>query len=98
MTWLLVKFKIQDGKQAEFEGVLRDLAAKVRANEPGVPTYTLVKKQGDANATEYWMIENYKDAASLQAHGQTDYFKAAGPKFMGCLAGAPDVQMLEVVV
>ena len=41
MIGVVAKLKIQDGKQAEFEQVAKDLMAKVKANEPGCLTYQL---------------------------------------------------------
>ena len=37
------------------------------------------------------------DQAALDAHGKTDYFRAAGPKLGPCLAGAPEVEYLDAV-
>ena len=34
---------------------------------------------------------------ALKAHGQTDYFKAAGPKLGAVLGGAPEIQYYDIV-
>jgi quinol monooxygenase YgiN len=95
MSWLLATFKVQDGKQEEFEAVMAALVAQVRANEPGTLTYTLTKSKKDP--TEYVMIENYRSDEDRKAHGQTDYFQAAVPKFSACLSGNPQLSSLVVV-
>ena len=41
--------KVQDGKGAEFERLVADMTAKVRANEPGNLLYQLTKSRSDAN-------------------------------------------------
>jgi quinol monooxygenase YgiN len=65
----------------------------VRANEPGNHLYTLCKDdQG-----QYVVMELYDDAEALKAHGQSDHFKAAGKKFAGLMAGAPEIQRMQVV-
>jgi quinol monooxygenase YgiN len=92
MIWLLAKFKVQDGKQAEFEAVMLPLVEKVRANEPGTPIYTLTKHKKDP--TEYIMVEQYASDEDRKAHGQTAYFQEALPKFMACLDGNPELTSL----
>lgn len=95
MSWLVATFKVQDGKQAEFEAVMSPLVEKVRANEPGTLIYTLVKSKKDP--TEYLMIEQYKSDEDRKAHGQTDYFKEAASKFMALLDGNPTLNSLVQV-
>lgn len=95
MIGVIAKLTIQDGKQGEFEAVAKDLMAKVKANEPGCLTYQLYRARG--SATEYVFMEQYASADALKAHGQTEYFKAAGPRLGAVLAGAPDIQYLDIV-
>jgi len=42
-------------------------------------------------------MELYADEAAMAAHGQSDHFKASGPSFKGLMAGAPEIQRLQVV-
>ncbi len=95
MIGIVAKLTIQDGKQAEFEQVAKDLMAKVKANEPGCLTYQLYRTRG--SETEYIFMEQYASAEALQTHGQTDYFKAAGASMGACLAGRPDIQYYDIV-
>ncbi|WP_034827123.1 putative quinol monooxygenase [Hyphomonas pacifica] len=95
MIGVVAKLNIQDGKQDEFEQVAKDLMAKVKANEPGCLTYQLYKSKKNANG--YIFMEQYANKEALEAHGKTDYFRAAGAKMGGCLAGAPDVQYYDIV-
>lgn len=95
MIGVTATLEIQDGKQAEFEAVAKDLMAQVKANEPGCLTYQLYKKKG--SETTYVFMEQYASAEALASHGQTDYFKASGAKMGPCLAGAPDIQYLDIV-
>lgn len=90
---IIAQLKVARGKEAEFERVMLGLAAEVRAKEPGNMLYTLCK---DAEGN-YLVMELYASAEALAAHGQSDHFKAAGPKFAGLMAGAPAIQRLEVV-
>jgi quinol monooxygenase YgiN len=93
MIGVIAKLNVAAGKEAEFEEVMLGLAAEVRANEDGCELYSLCK-DADGN---YLMMELYKTAEDLDAHGKSDYFKAAGAKFAGLMAGRPDIQRLEVL-
>ena len=93
MLALIAKFNVVKGKEPEFEKHLLGLAAQVRANEPGNELYSLCK-DADGN---YLMLELYKDAQALEAHGKTEHFRAAGAGFAGLLAGRPEIQRLEVI-
>jgi quinol monooxygenase YgiN len=92
---IVATLKVQDGKQAEFEGVFRELGEKVRANEAGCLMYQLTKSRADP--TVYKVLELYKDQDALTHHGGTEYFRAAGPKMGPCLAGRPEIEYLDAV-
>ena len=92
MIAILARLNVAEGKEAEFETVMLELAAQVRANEPGNQLYTLVKD--DAG---YAVMELYDDDEALRAHGSSDHFKAAGGKFRGLMAGAPEINRFDVV-
>ena len=93
MLAVIARLKVAPGKGSEFEKVMLGLAKEVRANEPGNKLYTLTKTE----AGEYIVLELYTDEAALAAHGQSDHFKAWGPKFAGLMAGRPDIERLTVV-
>ena len=92
---VIAKLPIQEGKTAEFEAFFTELAAQIRANEPGVLIYQLTKSRTEPNT--YKFLEVYKDDEALTHHGGTDYFKAAGPKFAAVLAGRPEIERLDGV-
>ena len=95
MIGIIATIKVQEAKAAEFEGIFKDLAQQVRANEPGNLCYQLTKSRADAGT--YKVLELYADQDALTKHGQTDYFRAAGSKMGPCLAGRPDIEMLDAV-
>lgn len=95
MIGIVVHLSVADGKQSDFEAAAKGLIAKVKANEPGCLTYELYKKQG--SETDYYFMEQYASQAALDAHGKTDYFRAAQPALGACLAGAPSLTMLNSV-
>jgi quinol monooxygenase YgiN len=95
MIGVVATLKVQDGKGDEFEAVFKDLMAQVKANEPGCLVYQLTKSRAEAGT--YKVLEIYANEDALKAHGQTEYFKAAGPKMGPCLAGRPEIEMLDAV-
>jgi quinol monooxygenase YgiN len=92
---VIAVLKIQEGKASEFEAFFTELAAQVRANEPGNLAYQLTKSRAEPNT--YKVLEVYKDQDALTHHGGTDYFKAAGPKFAAVLGGRPEIEYLDGV-
>jgi quinol monooxygenase YgiN len=86
---------VAEGKNAEFETIFGELAAAVRANEPGNLFYTLTRSR--SNPQVYRVLECYADQQALDAHGKTEYLRAAGPKLGPCLASAPEIEYLDAV-
>ena len=69
--------------------------AAVEANEPGNNFYVLHRSRD--NDTSYVVMEQYEDQSAVDAHGQSDAFKAASANLDGCMAGPPEVQMFDGV-
>jgi quinol monooxygenase YgiN len=92
---VIATLTVAPDKNAEFEAVFAELAAAVRAKEPGNVFYSLTRSQ--SNPQIYKVLELYVDQAALDAHGQTDYFLAAGSKLGPCLSAAPDIEILDGV-
>jgi len=90
---VIARLKIQPGKNAEFEAIFSELEAAVGANEPGNNFYSLHKSREDENS--YVVLEQYADQAAFEAHGQTDHFKTIGAKMGGCMAGRPEIELLD---
>ncbi|HEY9218867.1 MAG TPA: putative quinol monooxygenase [Phenylobacterium sp.] len=94
MIAIVATLKCQDGKNAEFEAIFRELSQQVRANEPGNVLYQLAKTS-DPNT--YKVLELYKDEAATAAHRDAEHFKAAGPKLGAVLGGRPEIERLTTV-
>jgi quinol monooxygenase YgiN len=95
MIGIVAKISVQPGKGADFEAVFLELAAKVRANEPGNLLYQLTRSRTEADT--YKVLELYKDQDSLAAHGQSDHFKEIGRKMGAFMAGRPEIEYLDAV-
>lgn len=95
MIGVIATLRVQDGKSDEFERVFAELAAKVRASEPGNITYQLCRSRSEAHT--YKVLELYRDEDALKAHGASEHFKAAGPALGAVLAGRPEIEYLDAV-
>jgi len=92
MITVIATLPIQEGKTEEFEKVFGELAAKVRANEPGCERYELCRST--VTPTTYVVVERYADKAALDHHGKTPYFLEAFGKLGPLFAGAPQIEFL----
>ncbi len=92
---IVATLPVQPGKEAEFEKVFADLRSKVKANEKGCLQYDFFKSKSEP--ATYIVMEQYATQADLDAHGKTDYFRAAGPSLGAVLGGAPTLQFLDKV-
>lgn len=95
MIGVVATLKVRADKVGDFEKVFADLAAKVKANEPGCLAYQLTKSRTEPGT--YKVMEMYASEEALRTHGGTEYFKAAMPGIGACLAGAPDIEYLDAV-
>lgn len=92
MIAVIAKLPVKAGSEADFEAAFLEMAAAVKANEPGNHLYTLCK--GDDG---YTVMELYADEDALAAHGASDHFKAGGAKLGPHMAGRPEIIRMEVV-
>ena len=90
---IIATLKVQADKASEAEEIFRSLQEQVTKNEDGNLFYSFFK----AAEGEYVVLESYKDEAALAAHGSTDYFKAAGKKMAGFMAGPPDIKRMPSI-
>ena len=95
MIGVIATLKIQDGKQAGFEALMKELTAAVRANEPACTFYQLHKTD---DPTTYAMLGQYRSKTHLATHRETPHYKTRGGKLGEFLAGAPGIQIMPAVV
>lgn len=92
---LLATITVQEGKNAEFERIFLELAAAVRANEPGNIFYELHRSKTDPQV--YKVMEQYASAEALDAHGKADHFREANRRLASLVAAAPNIEVLDAV-
>jgi len=67
-------FKSNPGKADRAQQVLDEMAAYIKANEPGTLRYHL-SRETKGDAPTFVLLETYKDKKSLQEHGSSARFK-----------------------
>jgi quinol monooxygenase YgiN len=92
---LLATITVQEGKNAEFEQAFLALAEQVRANEPGNIFYVLHRSKSDPQV--YKVMEQYQDAAALDAHGKSAHFAEANGVLATLVSAAPEIEVLDAV-
>jgi len=92
---MVVKFKAKPGKSAEMKAFWLEMQKEVAKSEPGNVQYDLLVMSGDPDT--YVIIEHYKDAAAVAAHGQSEKAKAMFAKLGELMAGAPQADYMQLV-
>jgi quinol monooxygenase YgiN/mannose-6-phosphate isomerase-like protein (cupin superfamily) len=94
-TGLFVKFKVKPGKNTAFEAAFREMQAGMREQEPGALYYDLFVTVEDPQT--YVIMERYKDAAAVTAHGQTEHMRKVLAALRDLMDGPPVPQQLIFV-
>ena len=90
MITIVAKLKAAEGKQDQLKAALTTMVEKVKANEPGVKSYSL--HVADNDPAVFMFYEQYADAAAFEAHGKTDHMNELGASLQGLLAGRPEIE------
>jgi len=90
-TGYVIKFKVKQGKNAEFEKAISEMMVGVRTKEPGNVYCDLYHVPDDLQT--YVIIERYKDIKASKAHGDSAYIKKLGADLQNdVLDGPPDLK------
>ncbi len=95
MIGTVAELTVKEGSQADFEKAALELEAAVNANEPGILLYRLFKVQGASN--KYVFMEEYRDAAAVEAHRAAEHFRRLGRAMGPFLEGAPVITRMDKV-
>ena len=95
MIGVVAKIVAKEGQEAVVEEGFRTAMAAVKANEPGNHLYQLVKSRTEPRV--YKVMELYADQAALEAHGQSEHYKALGRALREAVEGRPEVELLDTV-
>lgn len=92
---IVATLKIKPGTNEEFETTFKKMMAIVAEEEPGNNFYLLHRSRDDENT--YVVMEQYQDQAAVDVHGKSEAFKAASASLGACMAGRPEIQLLDGV-
>ena len=83
------------GKSEEMKAFWLEMQKQVARSEPGNAQYDLLVMAG--NPAVYVIIERYKDAAAVEAHGQSERAKAMFAKLGELMDGAPQSDYMQLI-
>ena len=92
---MVVKFRAKPGKSEEMKAFWLEMQKEVAKSEPGNVQYDLLVMAGDPEV--YVIVERYKDAAAVAAHGQSEKAKAMFAKLGELMAGPPQADYLQLI-
>jgi quinol monooxygenase YgiN len=92
---MVVKFRAKPGKSEEMKAFWLEMQKEVALSEPGNVYYDLLVMADDPEV--YVIIERYKDAAAVAAHGTSDKAKAMFAKLGELMEGAPQADYMKLV-
>lgn len=94
-TGLFVKFHVKPGKNAAFEAAFRRMQQSMREHEPGNVYYDLFVTV--ENPQLYVIMERYRDAEAVTAHGQSEHLKTVLAELRDLMDGPIEPQRLVFV-
>jgi quinol monooxygenase YgiN len=92
---MVVKFRAKPGKNAEMKAFWLEMQKEVARSEPGNVQYDLLVMGNDPEV--YVIIERYKDAAAVAAHGKSERAKAMFAKVGELMDGAPQADYMQLI-
>ena len=92
---MVVKFRAKPGKSEEMKAFWLEMQKEVAKSEPGNVYYDLMVMAGDPEV--YVIVERYRDAAAVAAHGQSEKAKAMFAKLGELMAGPPQADYLQLI-
>jgi quinol monooxygenase YgiN len=92
---MVVKFRAKPGKNEAMKAFWLEMQKEVAKSEPGNVQYDVLVMAGDPAV--YVIIERYKDAAAVAAHGQSEKAKAMFAKLGELMEGAPVGDYMQLI-
>ena len=96
MICILATIKVKEGKEGLFEETFINLSKEVREKEKGNIFYQISKDRDEP--LTYIVMEHYIDQESVDLHGKSDHFRAAGPQLGECIEGRPIIKHLDAII
>jgi quinol monooxygenase YgiN len=94
-TAMVVKFRAKPGKREEMKAFWLEMQKEVARSEPGAVQYDLLVMADDPDV--FVIVERYKDAAAVAAHGQSEQAKAMFARLGALMEGAPEADYMQLI-
>ena len=88
---IYIRVKVKPEKRDEFIGLITDLAANVKANEPDTLVWEFLQAD-DPN--EFVFFELFRDVAAHERHTQAPYHLEMSDAGWACLSDDPHIETL----
>lgn len=92
---MVVKFRAKPGKREEMKAFWLEMQKEVARSEPGAVQYDLLVMADDPDV--FVIVERYKDAAAVAAHGQSEQARALFARLGALMEGAPQADYMQLV-
>ena len=92
---MVVKFRAKPGKSEEMKAFWLEMQKEVARSEPGAVQYDLLVMADDPEV--YVIVERYKDAAAVAAHGRSEKARAMFAKLGELMEGSPQADYMRLV-
>lgn len=94
---VFASFYPKAGEEEKVQSILQGMVGPTR-NEPGNEIYDLYAKTADSDGEpSFHLFERYKDSAALDAHRETDHYKAYRANITDYLSEPIGVNVLEAI-
>jgi quinol monooxygenase YgiN len=90
MIGIVMHVRTKRGRGDEFARLVAKLQADVRANEPGVPIFQVLRMDDDP--AQFTFVEVFEDEAAFTAHPDMPYHQAMSAAGWDCVEGQPDIR------
>lgn len=91
MIGVVMHVRTKPEKSNHFTALVAQLQKDVRANEPDVPVFQVMRSQVDP--AMFVFIEIFANEAARTAHADMPYHKAMSIAGWACVEGNPDIQL-----
>ena len=95
MYSVMVTMTVRPQEREAFERALAELAAAVKADEPGALCYHVLRSRDQP--TRYRVLEIYASKDAFKTHLNSAHVLKVSPQVQRTLASAPELEVLEIV-
>lgn len=88
----VARMTVREGREAEFLGLMRELAAHVHANEAGTVGYEIYRLR---EPRRYAVLESFVDEAAAAAHAGSGALQSLAPRIGDCLVGSWELEYFD---